>query len=1827
MEEVYRFYGEGLEAAQPPPPSETGSEFSFPEVSKEQEDALKLRREGRNKQKWLNPSIPKLDSTGKLGALWDEEFKSQKKRGSSSSVLIEGKDCLALVRCLKDSWLSSAKSRKPDGALRQSTSVPKNHSALTDLVAFADMVGLEETESFETLSVRPYRSESASKHIRRKWKNAEASERERARTRRRECVEAMKAAVVASKAVTAIDSAERQVRKTLESVTSESQRAESAAGRSKHKHFGCGEDLVDYAATSIQSAYRGYALRKALQDLVHAELSKLELALTRQAGDAFEKRDRKALNLRARRTAAAKLLQDRKECEEEKVRFVHCSTVEVTRLATDEHCSVLQQTMDNKYETYVQDLWRALATVRSYFIESSNRNDLGNIREYLEDLPSYGQDDQVAVDCIRDTLKIPCPALSQHQVNMICAFLDNRLTGYVHIALAEKFFRGPLSDRRLFVASEAFARLKQTRSTAPEEDSFEAGIYSSRLERLEAFFAQYAPEQAHSNKARMLDKKYKNDETTNKRLFKKLYLKHAPWITPPAVLWKTKLQAKAAYDREVVGIHTLFQRYHSVLREDKALPRSARIAITRMLNAVQSSASDDETKYYVELPERSFTYADFVGLHVELSASVESVRQFEDIVCRACGIKRKEWEAIVQRRIIAEDRLAPNLLREAEHEKLQMLRKVLGARSFEAYESRLLETTRKIRASLVPVCGTDKSYNGLMRTFLNLGSFGNDRKVSSLDLKSALTKYGIILTESDFDILSKHYDHNDTGFISVDAFMFGIRESISASRRRANKANEFMSAADEQKLLRAWSRKVRQTMIPEKTKEWQTFQCPKTARNYWYCSTTGERRWHPPKSVLKQERREVKAHGLRRLRAAIEQLQVYRAAAKAEMEKQIEKVKSRSTFALPLAGSSLEDLPRGLAPVFRHIQTAWFDENSFRVFPRALCTIPHLLSLSINSNKLEALPKRISGLSSLKVLSVRGNHLKRVPVELSSLSCLEELDLSNNEVASLPDTCLVGLHHLKYLDLSFNRLTSLPEEQASYKALGRLKWLSLENNRFEQLPGALFQHLGALLTLDISSNSIRDLPRQMVHLKAVTTLNVSSNALETIPSPILSLHGIQVLILEHNHIMDLPQDLSGLSNLRKLSIAHNSVQELPRSIGSLHALEELSLEANSILTLPSSFGQLSSLRSLLAGSNKLTSLPNDLPIRLVELRLCNNKLGAFPTTAGRLQDLRKLDLGYNNIRTLPLTMRNLEGLEYLRLEGCPLSPTLAKIREEGEYKSSAEENYLLLLRKFIDGLRAKDIQSRVDSVLGIPEIRPKTSHSRRKAKSIYHRQEIRLYLTEEPKSKNWAEQILLEAFQRFAEAEGSAANSAKFISEAAFRKCVQTVGSLLSACEVDRLTARAFKVLECDKTGRIAYETFVSSIVRTATGKQERSKTSHATSLAISSKHYRVARAVVRFCVSQHVKGIAEENKLVFIKNKVATPAQNLETLVNKYRMLRAKKNDLKKEVKKTSQEAKIVEKIASHTERMGLLGKQASTKKATSIAAVLSSPRDRKDGDVLEHRRVVRQAIREEQRDIRELEMQLRKSRITAADYEAMRKLQQAQQREKARVRKQAERRLDKAMLAQLFHEHSSEVAGLSEAVVSKGDMLAAVGDFYRLYCNGRNGLTPKEWRTKLLRTVNAAFTEGWDDPATGRQIPFDDNQDGFLDFNSFSRFFSKVYQKEAASRTVAAQEGNDFIHKGVLYPKLSEEETHVVKKNPVDQLPTYLYVDLISASAPLRVELPDLKTTTVKQLKSKIEFKEAVPKSQIVLVFNGRRLEDHTLLSEHRIQRGNTVKALIIA
>ena len=165
---------------------------------------------------------------------------------------------------------------------------------------------------------------------------------------------------------------------------------------------------------------------------------------------------------------------------------------------------------------------------------------------------------------------------------------------------------------------------------------------------------------------------------------------------------------------------------------------------------------------------------------------------------------------------------------------------------------------------------------------------------------------------------------------------------------------------------------------------------------------------------------------------------------------------------------------------------------------------------------------------------------------------------------------------------------------------------------------------------------------------------------------------IPYILTEHQHHYIVQKYLSHhwdaprLDRRRSLNLSHREITVLPDSIGNLTNLTELILNSNQIKRIPESIGNLSGLTSLNLDTNQLEYIPESIVnlVGLTELILSGNQLYGLPDNIGNLTNLKgmgnlinleKIHLSYNHLTSLPKSLSNLSELQFLNIQGNPLS--------------------------------------------------------------------------------------------------------------------------------------------------------------------------------------------------------------------------------------------------------------------------------------------------------------------------------------------------------------------------------------------------------------------------------------------------------------------------------------------------------------------------------------------------------------------------------------------
>ncbi len=86
-----------------------------------------------------------------------------------------------------------------------------------------------------------------------------------------------------------------------------------------------------------------------------------------------------------------------------------------------------------------------------------------------------------------------------------------------------------------------------------------------------------------------------------------------------------------------------------------------------------------------------------------------------------------------------------------------------------------------------------------------------------------------------------------------------------------------------------------------------------------------------------------------------------------------------------------------------YLDFAGFD---FKIFPKEICTLRQLKSLTLGVCNIDALPEEISKMKSLEALGIRVNNLSSLPRGIEELDSLKLIDMANNDFHEIPKEVL-----------------------------------------------------------------------------------------------------------------------------------------------------------------------------------------------------------------------------------------------------------------------------------------------------------------------------------------------------------------------------------------------------------------------------------------------------------------------------------------------------------------------------------------------------------------------------------------------------------------------------------------------------------------------------------------------------------------------------------------------------------------------------------------------------------------------------------------------------
>lgn len=278
------------------------------------------------------------------------------------------------------------------------------------------------------------------------------------------------------------------------------------------------------------------------------------------------------------------------------------------------------------------------------------------------------------------------------------------------------------------------------------------------------------------------------------------------------------------------------------------------------------------------------------------------------------------------------------------------------------------------------------------------------------------------------------------------------------------------------------------------------------------------------------------------------------------------------------------------------------------------------------------------GLYNLEYIDLSRNEIKRTDHGLfARLSRLKHLNLSRNHIDDVPRFTFADLENLEVLDVSHNRLQVIPFQV--FGPMIRLQYLDISYNKLATFLDYYFKPNRQLKTLFLNNNSlVKITPNALVNLEELETLDISSNKLDYLHKSLFdTLEQLRDLDLSYNNLLNISQDaFKNLKKLTTLNIGGNRLKVMPSMLFQHNEnLLTIYLDHTEIAVLQNTnFKNLHNLRRLYIRNNSV--------LREIE-----------PFVLLDTPALTHLDISGNALTYLPLSLKNLENLEELRIGGNP----------------------------------------------------------------------------------------------------------------------------------------------------------------------------------------------------------------------------------------------------------------------------------------------------------------------------------------------------------------------------------------------------------------------------------------------------------------------------------------------------------------------------------------------------------------------------------------------
>lgn len=244
-----------------------------------------------------------------------------------------------------------------------------------------------------------------------------------------------------------------------------------------------------------------------------------------------------------------------------------------------------------------------------------------------------------------------------------------------------------------------------------------------------------------------------------------------------------------------------------------------------------------------------------------------------------------------------------------------------------------------------------------------------------------------------------------------------------------------------------------------------------------------------------------------------------------------------------------------------------FDCPKLVEFPKVLCKLKTLNSLTINRCGITSVPDEIGDLDELRGLEFVGNAITQVSPKATKSRYLHSLNISDNPITTL-ELEVPTNSDLMVINVSNTKLSALP---GSLLSASKLSSVLAQGCAFTEIPKVVCDHSN-ISGAHFADNKISSVKADAFALNVgLTILDLGGNPLTGAVE--LAIPSLEGLSLNNTSLTTMPK-IVGLPNLRMLDLKDNKIVSVPENyFAAATKVGTLILDGNSTLTsLPSVWG-------------------------------------------------------------------------------------------------------------------------------------------------------------------------------------------------------------------------------------------------------------------------------------------------------------------------------------------------------------------------------------------------------------------------------------------------------------------------------------------------------------------------------------------------------------------------------------------------------------------------------------------------------------------------------